>query len=674
MRLLSPRTAVAAALLAAAILPATASAAPIFDPRDRDTTCAPCRDFDQFANGGWRAKFVMPAAYSRYGAFTEVQDRNQQILLGIVTRDAAKPGKPGSDEAKLGAYWSSCMDSTAAEAAGLKPVQPLLDAVESMTSTADLGSKVAWFHAHGVGLLFGFNGNQDPKNSDRFIAHAGQGGLGLPDRDYYTKQDSASKALRTEYVAHMRRIFVLGGRSESQAAQEADNVMALETALANASMTNVQRRDPNATYHVMPVDSLELLAPNFDWKGYFAGRLHTPDVVNVTQPDFFRSLNATIASTPLDTWKAYLRWHALGEASPTLTQAFVDEDFRFGRLLSGAKEQQPRWKRCLFAIDNDLGDMLGKAYVAETFPPAARARALAMVHNLEAALGDKIATLSWMSEETRKAAATKLQAFDEKIGYPDLWRDYSKVTITRGPLLQNHMNAAMVETARNMDRIGKPVERREWRMTPPTVNAFYSAQLNSINFPAGILQPPFFHKDADDPVIYGAIGAVIGHEMSHGFDDRGRQFDDKGNLRDWWTSADAAAYKVQAQRVVDQFDSYTVNDTLHVNGRLTLGENIADLGGLAVAYAAMQKAIAGKPRKLIDGFTPEQRFFLAYARIWRAMDRPEGLRTRVLTDAHSPAHWRVNVPLSNLKEFQDAWGCKEGDPMVRDAAHKARIW
>jgi len=662
-------------LIAAGVLAAPAAQAEKhFDKSDQDTTCAPCKDFDQYANGGWRARFVMPASYSRYGAFTEVADRNQQVLYGIVTKAAAAKAKAGSDQAKLGDYWSSCMDSSTAEAAGLKPVQPLLTAVDGMASVSDLGRQVAWFHAHGVGTMFAWFGNQDPKNSDRFIVHAGQGGLHLPDRDYYTKTDSASKALRVEYVAHMQRCFVLAGEDAAAAKRHADAVMTLETALANASMTNVQRRDPIATYHVMPTDSLMLLMPRFTWADYFAGRMKKPDVVNVTQPDFFKSVNELIASTPLEDWKAYLRWTALEDAAPLLSKAWSDEDFRFQRLLSGATEQQPRWKRCLAATDRDLGDILGKAYVDVAFPPKAKARALELVHNLEASLDDKIAALSWMSPETKAAAKAKLAAFDEKIGYPDKFRDYTAVTVTRTSIFDNHMNARAAEATRNMERVGKPVERGEWRMTAPTVNAFYQASLNSINFPAGILQPPFFDADADDAVNYGAIGAVIGHEMSHGFDDRGRQFDAKGNLRDWWTAADADAYKVQANRVADQFSSYTVNDTLHVNGRLTLGENIADLGGLAVAYNAMEKAIAGKPRTKIDGYTPEQRFFLAYARIWRAADRPEGLRTRVLTDAHSPAHWRVNGPLSNLKEFHDAWGCKDGDGMVRPVDLRARIW
>ena len=662
-------------LLAGLLLAPAIQADPLADASNRDTTCSPCRDFDQFANGGWRAKFVMPAAYSRFGAFTEVSDRNQQILLGIVSKAAADPkAKKGSDEAKIGDYWSSCMDSTAAEKAGLAPLQPLLTAVDGIKSTKELARQVAWFHAHGISTAFGWFGNQDPKNSSRVIAHASQGGLQLPDRDYYLKADSASVALRTEYVAHMGRMFMLTGENEAAARTHANGVMALETALAKASMTNVQRRDPKATYHLLPVDSLQLLTPNFTWKDYFDGRLKHPDVVNVMQPDFFRAFDQLITSTPIDTWRDYLRWAALADAAPTLSKAFADESFRLEKLMSGAKEQQPRWKRCLAAVDRDLGDMLGKAYVAQAFPPQARERALQLVHNLEAALDDRIGTLEWMSDETRKAAAGKLAAFDEKIGYPDKWRDYSKVEISRGPVFANRLSARVAESARNMDRIGKPVERGEWRMTPPTVNAFYQASLNSINFPAGILQPPFFDASADDPVNYGAIGAVIGHEMTHGFDDRGRQFDAQGNLRDWWTPGDAEAYKKQAQRVVEQFDAYTVNDTLHVNGKLTLGENIADLGGLAVAYAAMQKALAGKPRTNIGGFTPEQRFFLAYARVWRAMDRPEGLRTRVLTDSHSPARWRVNGPLSNLKEFHDAWGCKEGDGMVRPAEQRARIW
>ena len=664
--------ALAAALLLAA--PVAARADAYLDASGRDTTCAPCHDFERFTNGAWRDRFEIPAAYSRYSAFNEVADRNERVLLGIVQRAAARRGRPGSDEAKLGDYWSSCMDSATAERAGLRPVEPLLAAVDGMTSPAGLARQVAWFHAHGVNALFGFFGNQDAKNSARVIAHASQGGLGLPDRDYYTKTDAASQALRAEYVAHVGRMFVLAGEDEAGARRHADEVLALETALAGASMTNVQRRDPRAVYNLLAPDSLARLSPRFVWADYFAGRGRRPAEVNVMQPGFFGAVDSLIAGVPLATWKAYLRWHALSDAAPTLASAFADETFRFEHRLSGAREQQPRWKRCLMAVNADLGDVLGRAYVAEAFPPRARARVLELVHHLEAALGERIASLEWMSEDTRRAAAGKLAAFEERIGHPDKWRDYSRVRIGRGPWFENRLAAGAAEATRSMARIGKPVERGEWRMTAHTVNAFYSPSLNSINFPAGILQPPFFHPDADDAVNYGAIGAVIGHEMSHGFDDRGRQYDARGNLRDWWTPADAEAYKVQAQRVVEQFDGYVVNDSLHVNGKLTLGENIADLGGVAVAYAALQRALAGKPRRLVDGFSEEQRFFLSYARIWRAVYRPEAMRTLVLTNPHSPPGWRVNGPLSNLKEFHDAWGCREGDAMVREPAKRARIW
>jgi predicted metalloendopeptidase len=417
------------------------------------------------------------------------------------------------------------------------------------------------------------------------------------------------------------------------------------------------------------------MCPAFDWGAYLAARgLATLDSVNVAQPDFFRALDGMIATIPLDLWKSYLRWNVAREASPMMSAAFADEDFRFQQVLNGAEAPLPRWKRCLRWTDRDLGDLLGRAYVQKQFPPAARERALAMVHNLEAALGDRIQSLEWMGDATRARALEKLHAFEEKIGYPNTWRDYAGVAIARAGLLANHYACVQWETKRNVNKIGKPVDRGEWFMTAPTVNAFYSSSLNSINFPAGILQPPFFDPSWDDAVNYGSIGAVIGHEMTHGFDDRGRQFDAKGNLVDWWTPEDAARYKERSDKVADQFSSYTVLDTLHLNGRLTLGENTADLGGLAVAYHALQKALAQKPEGKIDGFTPEQRFFLSYARVWAAKIRPAQLRTMVQTNPHSPAMWRVNGPLSNLPEFREAFGCKDGDPMVRPATVQARIW
>jgi predicted metalloendopeptidase len=643
---------------------------------DLDTTCAPCRDFDQFANGGWMKHTKLPPGYSNYGAFDELYDRNEAVLRKILEEAAAdRTVKPGSDRARLADYYSSCMDSAGAEAAGGKPIAGLLADVEALASTQDLPRQVAWLHANGIPVVLGFFGAQDPKHSENVIAFVGQGGLGLPDRDYYTRTDSATVATRAIYVRTTANLFRLAGETAELAAKHADAVLALETALAQASMTNVQRRDPKATYHKMSWDSLQALSPAFAWNDYASRRnVARPAEVNVTQPDFVRALNGLVTGTPLDTWKAYLKAHILRDAAPTLSTPYVKEWFALRQALTGTPEMLPRWKRCIAETDDGLGEILGQEYVKRTFTPADKARMLAMVRNLEAGLGDRIHAAEWMGDSTRAAAATKLAAFTDKIGYPDRWKDYSSVVIRPGQHYANRQAARAFESARLVAKIGKPVDRNEWTMTPPTVNAYYSTSLNSINFPAGILQPPFFDSQADDATNYGAIGAVIGHEMGHGFDDRGRQFDPQGNLRDWWKPEDVERYKVRADKVARQFDGYTVIDTVHVNGRLTLGENLADLGGLAVAYAAMQKAYAGKPRTKLDGFTPEQRFFLGWARVWRNLQTNEDLRTQVQTDPHAPAHWRINGPLSNLKEFRDAWGCKDGDPMVRPAELSTRIW
>jgi predicted metalloendopeptidase len=669
-------TAVFAAALATMVAPPARAQAPgaPFHPQDFDLACAPCRDFDQYANGGWRQHTKLPPGYSSYTAFEEVYDRNEAVLRGILEKTAAdRTTKAGTDRARLATYFSTCMDSAGAEAAGAKPVAGLLADVESMASTGELARRTAWLHAHGIGALFGFFANQDPKNSDEVIAFAGQGGLGLPDRDYYLRTDSASVATRATYVRVGAKLLELAGEGAADAQRHAEAALALETELAKASMTNVQRRDPKATYHKLPADSLLALSPSFAWGQYFAGRKTTPAVVNVQQPDFFRALEAQVASAPLETWKAYLRLRILRDAAPTLSGPFVAQWFEMRKTLAGVTELLPRWKRCITETDDGLGEILGKEYLKVAFTPDDKARMLAMVKNLEAALGERIEAADWMGDSTRAQAATKLAAFTEKIGYPDQWRDYSSVSVRPGAYYANKLEARAFESARNIAKIGKPVERGEWSMTPPTVNAYYSSSLNSINFPAGILQPPFFDSKADDATNYGAIGAVIGHEMSHGFDDRGRQFDPKGNLRDWWTAADVERYKARADQVAAQFGGYTVIDTLHVNGRLTLGENIADLGGMATAYAAMQKAYAGR-RDVVGGFSPEQRFFLGWARVWHDLSTDSELRTQVQTDSHSPSHWRINGPMSNLKEFRDAWGCKDGDAMVRPAESLVRIW
>jgi putative endopeptidase len=661
---------------------------PALSRANLDTTVAPCADFYRFANGGWIDRTKVPAAYPSWGSFEELAERNQHTLYSILERAAAdKKAKEGSDTWKLGTYWCACMDSVTADRLLGRPIEAALHEIDALPGAAALSARVAAMHESGIPALFAFRSAQDPKHSDWVIAFAGQGGIGLPDRDYYLRTDSAGVETRRRYQAHIAKSFDLVlGRTGSKnvlrdaaaaglAGENAARILALETALARASMTNVQRRDPNATYHKVSVDSLKRLAPRFDWAAYLGARgLATLDSINVTQPDFFHAVDSVVAALPLDDWKAYLEWKLIDNASPTLSRAFVEENFDFERVLSGAEAMLPRWKRCLRATDNDLGDLLGKAYIQERFPPAARERALQMVKNLEAALGDRIAELDWMGEATRQRALGKLRAFENKIGYPNTWRDYVSVKLAKDAYYTNRESARRYEVRRNVNKIGKPVDRGEWFMTPPTVNAFYSSSLNSINFPAGILQPPFFDASWDDAVNYGGIGVVIGHEMSHGFDDRGRQFDAKGNLSDWWTADDATRYKERAQRVVDQFNGYTVLDTLHLNGRLTLGENIADLGGVAVAYHALQKALENKRVMMIDGFTPDQRFFLSHAQVWREVVRPASMRTQVQTDPHSPGEWRVNGPLSNLPEFAQAFGCKNGDRMVRDEEHRARIW
>ncbi len=677
MNLRKPAFTLAVAIAVASPVHASGRPPVVFPAANFDTTCAPCRDFDQYANGGWMSTHAIPGTQSSWGSFNELSEGNQNLLHVILDKAAANhAAKPGSDEYKLGTYYASCMDSVEADREGVKPLQPLLTAVDGMKDTRELAGQVAWLHAHGVRALFQCGPDQDAKNSDRVIANVAQGGLGLPDRDYYVKRDSVSAATRREYTGHIVRSFQLLGTPEAEARTAADQILAIETALARKSYSNVQRRDPNANYHKLAVADLARLDPAFDWATYFARR-NGPgfDSLNVAQVTFFTGMDTVITATPLAAWQAYLRWRVVEDAEATLSAPFVQEDFRFARVLSGVTEMQPRWKRCLRATDGGLGDLLGKVYIAQRFSPEARARALRMVHNLEAALNDRLTTLEWMSDSTRTAAKVKLAAFTEKIGYPDKWRDYAGVEVKPQPYFQNRAAVRQFEVTRQFNKIGKPTERGEWRMTPPTVNAFYSPSLNSINFPAGILQPPFYDPSWDDAANYGAIGAVIGHEMTHGFDDQGRQFDPKGNLRDWWQPADAARYKERAAHVADQFSGYTVLDTVHVNGRLTLGENIADLGGLALAYAALQKEMAGKPRPgLIEGFTPEQRFFLAYAQIWRRLQRPEATRTQVNSDPHSPGHWRVDGPLSNLDEFANAFGCKEGDAMVRKAEERARIW
>ena len=684
-RFLSVAFAVTAALASRDAL-AQAPATNAIDRSSMDTTCSACTDFFDFANGGWLHTAKIPASKTSFGSFSVLSDSNQAVIHRILDDDAAAArsgsAKPGSNRWKIGTFYATCMDTVAIDARGIEPIRPLLDSIERINSIADL-VRVFGASERRNGLApFLLGPSADPKNSRETIVSASQGGLGLPDREYYLRTDARSENLRKEYVEHVARMLRLSGESEEQAKVDADKVMLLETALARASMPRVAMRDPNAMYHKMSLVEFQRTTPHIDWRAYLTALgVKRATTVNVRTPAYFTALDSLLTAIPLDTWKAYLRWHAARIAAPTLGPAFVAEDFHFnGTVMRGLQEQEPRWQRCATATNTALGWAVGEEYVKRNFSPEARARATEMVENLVSALRDRIAQLDWMSPTTKQQATAKLDAFLRKVGYPDKWRDYSALHVRPGAYYENVAAAESWNRQRGWARLGKPVDRTEWSMIPPTVNANYSPTLNQIQFPAGILQPPFFDHTADDAVNYGAIGAVIGHEMSHGFDDQGRQYDAQGNLRDWWTSEDAAKYKAAAEKLVDQFNAYTVVDSsTHVNGRLTLGENIGDLGGLTIAYAALERALAtkrarGEPIPNIDGFTPEQRFFLSWAQIWREIQRPEAERLQVATNPHSPGKWRVNGPLSDMPEFRKAWGCKEGDAMVRPDSLRVRIW
>ncbi|HEX8907522.1 MAG TPA: M13 family metallopeptidase [Longimicrobiaceae bacterium] len=640
-----------------------------------DTTGLACRDFYSFANQAWLDSTKIPAIYPAWGAFYELQEHNETVLKTVLEDAATHRADAGSPYAKLGTFYATCMDSAAAEAAGAAPLQPELARIAAARTPADLAALAGRLRRMRAGVLWSVSGGQDDKNSNQVVLVMSQGGLGLPDRDYYLKTDSASVALRNEYVAHVARVLRLLGQPQAQAEGDAQKILRIETALAQASMTRVQQRDPNAIYHKLSMAQARALAPSFDWAAFLreAGA-PAVDSVLVRQPDFISAAGRLLQTVPVADWQAYFRWRLADQEAQRLSSPFVNEDFAFGKRFSGATELQPRWKRCLAEADNGLGELLGQAYVQRAFTPAAKARADEMVRNLRGALAERIRQLAWMSEATKQQALAKLDAFQQKIGYPTRWRDYAALQVQPGPFVANASAADRFEFDRRMRRIGRPVDRTEWGMTPPTVNAYYNAGMNEIVFPAGILQPPFFDPSADDATNYGAMGAVIGHEATHGFDDEGRQYDAAGNLRDWWTAEDAARYNAQAERIIAQFSGYTAVDTLHLNGKLTAGENIADLGGLTIAYAAMQRAMQGKPRTVINGFTPEQRFFLGWARVWRELRRPEYERLLVTIDPHSPSRWRVNGPLSNMPEFAQAWGCQPGDAMVRADSLRVRIW
>jgi putative endopeptidase len=664
--------------LGAIAAPPAAPARPI-EPANFDTSVKPCDDFFEYADGGWLKANPIPADKGRFGAFEEVQERNRAILKTILEETSAKTDWPkGSIRQKVGDFFAAGMDEAAIEKAGTKPLAPWLAKVGALKSSAGLPKLLAELHAERLPAGFGLRIAQDQKESTRYVPMLSQGGLGLPDRDYYLKEDAKSKELREKYVAHVAKMFELIGEKPDAAKAKAEGVLAFETKLAKASRTRVELRDPVKNYNRRTLAELTKDAPGFDWKAYFvaAGIPESQDL-NVRQPEFFREYAGMAASERLDAWKTYLTWHVVHGSANLLPKRFDEENFAFyGRTLRGVPREEERWKRVLAATDQALGEALGQLYVEKAFSPKSKERMKQLVENLRAALRERIEALPWMGPETKKAAEKKLAAFGVKIGYPDKWRDYSKLEITRASYFDNVLAAHAFETKRNLDKLGKPIDRTEWGMTPPTVNAYYSPTMNEIVFPAGILQPPFFWADADDAVNYGGIGGVIGHEMTHGFDDAGSQYDADGNLKNWWTADDRKAYDARTDLMVKQFDGYKPLADHAINGKLTLGENIADLGGLKISYAALARALGTDPAKgaPIDGFTPAQRFFLNWATVWRNNIRDDTLRVNLNTDPHSPGKFRVLGPLSNLPEFQAAFGCGAGMPMNRAEAERPSIW
>ena len=645
-----------------------------FNAANLDKTCKPCDDFYQFAMGGWMKNNPIPPEFPTWGSFTMLSDRNQTLMRGILEDAMRANAAAGSNQQKIGDFYASCMDTDAIEAAGIKPISNDFAAIEKLKESSELPPLITRLQETGGGYLFDFDSTQDLDDSAQVIAEVGQGGLALPDRDYYTRSDDKSKQLLADYAAHIARMFALAGDSKEKAEAEAQLVMNFETTLATASMSTVQMRDPHEVWHKMTLPQLEALAPDWPWDAYFRQR-NTPtfSAINVEQPDFFREANRLLGAVPLVQWKAYLRWHVLHASANGLPDRFVQENFDFyGLKLSGTKQIQPRWKRCVQSVNRNLGEALGQVYVEKYFPPEAKAHAREMVMNLIGALKSDIPALNWMGPETKKAALEKLNAFQIKIGYPDKWRDYSALPIDRSVYLSNLRRATSFENARDLHKIGKPVDRTEWTMTPPTVNAYYDAPMNEIVFPAGILQPPFYDPKADDAVNYGGMGAGIGHEITHGFDDAGSQFDGRGNMREWWSKDDRKNFQERAACVQQQFDGYEVEPGLHENGKLVLGESIADLGGLAISYAAYEKSIEGRLPQNIDGFTPEQRFFLGWAQVWGANLRPEYARLMANSNSHPIPKFRVNGPLSNLELFAKAFGCKAGEKMVREK--DCKIW
>ncbi len=649
-----------------------AESQPVLDLSSIDPSVDPCTDFFAYSCGGWIKKNPIPPDQSSWSVYSKLEDDNKTILHEILESASTPASDRDAVKQKIGDYYTACMDEKAINLAAIKPLQPVLDQIQQLRSRraiADIAAILVYNNA-----LFRFRSDQDYKDSTQVIAEVDQGGIGLPDRDYYLKADAESVGIRKKYIAHLQKMFELLGDKPATAAAEAQTVLRIETALAKGSLTRVERRDPQKLYHKMTVEQFTALSPAFRWKTYLTKvGLASLEALNVETPDFFKALNTELVNETLTSWKTHLRWHLINANAPFLSSDFVNADFDFyGKTLQGAQQLEPRWKRCVGYVDNDIGEALGQVYVEKNFSPEAKQRAQKMVKEIEDAMGQDIDSLSWMTPTTKQHALEKLHAVANKIGYPDKWRDYGALTIARDDEMGNVLRAREFEFRRQLAKIGKPVDRGEWEMTPPTVNAYYDPQLNDINFPAGVLQPPLFDVNSDAAPNFGDTGSTIGHELTHGFDDEGRQFDAQGNLRDWWTAEDAKAFEQRASCISDQYSQYVIVDDIKINGKLTLGEDVADLGGVILAQMAWQQDTKGQTLEPLEGFTPEQRFFIAYGQSWCSSTRDETKRLRATIDPHSPDKYRANGVVSNLPEFQEAFHCKAGSAMVRE--NRCRVW
>jgi putative endopeptidase len=671
-----------ALLIASTARPQTSSSpelpySPSLNLTSIDKSIDPCVNLYQYSCGRWQQQNPIPPDQTSWSVYGKLYEDNLNFLRGILEQAAAAGGQRDAVTQKIGDFYAACIDQSAIETRGIAAIQPQLEAIAGLKSVRDLAPVIARLQLHfSRSMLFGGGSDQDPDNSEQVIASLDQGGLGLPDRDYYTKEDAKSKETRERYVQHLQKIFELLGDNPATAKTNAQTLMRIETAFAKASLTQVERRDPYKLKNKMDLAALQKLAPNFDWQTYYA-QLQYPKfaILNVSAPAFFKQVSAELAAEPLDNWKTYLRFHVADSSSPYLSANFVQENFDFYRkYLRGAKEMQPRWKRCVQYTDRNLGEALGQAYVRKVFSPELKQSTLEMVRQIEAAMELRIRHLDWMSPETKEQALVKLHGIRNKIGYPDKWRDYSSVAITPDDFIGDVRNAAAFEKHREIAKIGKPVDHGEWDITPPTVDAYFNPQMNDINFPAGVLQPPLYDAKMDDAPNYGNTGGTIGHELTHGFDDEGSQFDATGNLKNWWTKSDREKFDERTKCVRDQYSGYVVVDDVHINGALTLGEDVADLGGEILAYMAWKTATKDKNLQPIDGLTPEQRFFIGYAQWDCANERPEDLRLRAQVDPHSPAQYRINGVVVNMPEFAEAFACKPGQPMVKPTEKVCRVW